>query len=366
MPFDPEPALINTVSVKQVGGRPLGISTAVWSALFRSTRAVIDGRVPTDRSTKYLLTTRLNANKELIAVAFEPADHSTQQFTELIKFLVKKEYVILSSRRKFAPTHSPFPSRHGLIFPWGQHPPSSAPGKDLYLIPLRPSQPLPEFIELLDHVQIPKRRDKDMLIGVFVLIKGKIVVPPTPVVEKPALAAPPMQQPPLQSDAISSFLSSMGGIGSLPPNLPAGVPVGVNAAPGPGVPGIFPPTQAPTPRMPYAYSQPPSASPLGVPPPTTAVPPADALNALSSSLLNMSQDQISLILKGLSMANATPPPANSNARPAPLPPTWNVAPPPANAAYSNATNGPSYNSYGSSLRSPTHPPYARSLQRFMS
>jgi hypothetical protein len=91
MPLDPNPPLINTVSVKQAGGRPLGASWAVWSTLFKSGRALIEGRVPTDRSTKYLLTTRLNSSKELIVVLFEPTEASKGKFTELFDFLIKKE-----------------------------------------------------------------------------------------------------------------------------------------------------------------------------------------------------------------------------------------------------------------------------------
>lgn len=91
MPLDPNPALINKVAVKQVGGRPLGTSPTIWSLLFKGGRALIEGRVPTERSTKYLLTTRLNSSKELVAVLFEPMDASKGKFTELIDFLIKKE-----------------------------------------------------------------------------------------------------------------------------------------------------------------------------------------------------------------------------------------------------------------------------------
>jgi hypothetical protein len=91
MPLDPNPPLINTVTVKQTGGRPLGTSQAVWSTLFKNSRALIEGRVPTDRSTKYLLTTRLNSSKELIVVLFEPTEASKGKFAELFDFLIKKE-----------------------------------------------------------------------------------------------------------------------------------------------------------------------------------------------------------------------------------------------------------------------------------
>lgn len=91
MPLDPNPALVINAAVRQVGGRPLGTSGAVWNILFKSNKALIEGRVPTDRSTKYLVTTRLNSNKELIVVTFNAAEDSKAKFDELFDFLVKKE-----------------------------------------------------------------------------------------------------------------------------------------------------------------------------------------------------------------------------------------------------------------------------------
>jgi hypothetical protein len=91
MPLDPNPPLSLNADVRQVGGRPLGTSNAVWSILFKSTKALVEGRVPTNRSTKYLVTTRLNANKELIVVTFNPTKGTKSKFAELFEFLMKKE-----------------------------------------------------------------------------------------------------------------------------------------------------------------------------------------------------------------------------------------------------------------------------------
>ena len=95
MPLDPEPPLVNKVSVRQVGGRTFGSSPTVWNQLLKSNKAVIDGRVPTDRSTKYLMTTRLNSSKELIVVAFEASEGSQTRFNELFDFLIKKELSLI-------------------------------------------------------------------------------------------------------------------------------------------------------------------------------------------------------------------------------------------------------------------------------
>lgn len=319
MPLDPKPALINKVNVRQVGGRRFGSSPTVWNQLFKSTKAVIDGRVPTDRSTKYLVTTRLNASKELIVVAFETSEGSPEKFTELFDFLINKD-------------------RHGLVFPWGAKPSSSAPGKDMYIIPLQASKPLPEFIDLLDHVQIPRKRVKNMLLGVFVLGKGKIVVPtPQPAVKSVESPAPvPAAPPPLSNDAISSLFSTLST--TAPPTMPYNV--GAQA-----IPPMMPPMSS-GPSYPFAPPVPMSAPP---PPPIAAPPASDALTALTSSIKNMTPEQINLILKGLSMAGPPPPPPPSTQ------PSW---PPPGvpvgNSGFPPIPLGP--DSYPSPSRSPPRGP----------
>lgn len=70
------------------------------------------------------------------------------------------------------------------------------------MIPLRQSEPLPEFVELLDELKLPKIRDRDCLLGVWILNKGKLAVlpgasqpPPVPTVSLPTQ---PQLQPQLQ------------------------------------------------------------------------------------------------------------------------------------------------------------------------
>ncbi|KAG8785843.1 hypothetical protein FRC15_000606 [Serendipita sp. 397] len=354
MPLDPKPALINDVTVQQVGGRPFGTSPTVWDNLFKSKKTLIEGRVPTDRSIKYLMTTRLNSSKELVVVLFTPTESSKEKFTELFDFLVAKD-------------------RHGLVFPWGAHPPPTAPGKDLYLIPLEASKPLPEFIDLLDHVQIPKQRDENLLLGVFVLSKGKIVVPPsTPSftvapndaqnkLPTPAatVLSPQQQQsaPMMHNDAVASLFSTLGngngnGLAGLPyPAAPSGVnptaPLFPNMSPLPLASSATAPntTTGGIPSLMYPYTLPP-------PPPPAPIPPVDAFSSLASSLQNLSAEQIDLILKGLSM---TTPAAATTPQQPPPPQNW----PPASAMYPPPPpQHPRQNdSYGQSTRSP---PYGHS------
>jgi hypothetical protein len=222
-------------------------------------------------------------------------------------------------------------------------PPSGAPGKDLYLIPLQASRPLPEFIDLLDHVQIPKKRDENMLLGVFVLSKGKIVVPtPTPIIDTPALVAPmPTAPQPLQNSTISSLFSALG---SAPQAMLPGVGTGMSTMPITGLQQMSHQIQAP--GLAYPYSQ----APTLVPPSTITPPSASALDALSSSIKNMTPEQINLILKGLSMANAAAP----NPPPMAVPPLapWPGAPPHPNAMYGGTPMPTNYPPYVSPSRSP--------------
>jgi hypothetical protein len=198
----------------------------------------------------------------------------------------------------------------------------------MYLIPLPAREPLPEFIDLLDHVTIPKRRHENMLVGVFILNKGRIVVPPplqpatsaTNITSSDYSAGPAAApQPLLQNEAISSLFST------LSTGPPPAMPFGLSGPPAP--PGLG-----------YPYPPP----PMVAPPPAVA-PPADALSALTSSIKSMTPDQINIILKGLTMAN--PPPSA---------PSWaSSGIPAANPAYPSATVV-GHESYPSPSRSPRY------------
>lgn len=91
MPRDNNAPLAPGVSARQVGGRTLDLNSGLWNALFPSTAARIDGRVPVDKSSPYLVSMRLNSAKELVAVCFVPtSDNERQKYDELISFLLGK------------------------------------------------------------------------------------------------------------------------------------------------------------------------------------------------------------------------------------------------------------------------------------
>lgn len=217
MPLDSTIPQEVDVKARQAGGRKLEADSLLWKTLFPVDHLRIDGRVPVDKSAQYLTQSRLNSSRELIAVVFFPdSEASATSFDLLSKYLIGKGCVLLvyffeSDTDKESP-----PRRHGLIFPWGHRPKEHHPGRELYIIPLLASEPLPEFIELMDDLQLPKIRKHNYMIGVWVLTMGKLapplnvpistppVLPPTLIstISPSAVAADvshqiPQQQPPL-------------------------------------------------------------------------------------------------------------------------------------------------------------------------
>lgn len=79
-------------------------------------------------------------------------------------------------------------SRHAVVHPWGPNPGPEAPGKELYLIPILPHETLPDYVEILDLVKFPKQREEKMLLGVFVLNRGKFSERIPPVTQVPSAA----------------------------------------------------------------------------------------------------------------------------------------------------------------------------------
>lgn len=125
------------------------------------------------------------------------------------------------------------------------------PGRELYIIPLRSTERLPDYLELLDDLRLPKSRTSDLLVGIWILNKGKLVPPPVapimgPVLPVPA-SQPPQSQPPLQS-------------------------------------------------VPIPQVNPPLAAPLQIPP-----------DVLAAEVATLTPEQIQLMLRTLSATNALPP-----------------------------------------------------------
>ncbi|KAF8315381.1 hypothetical protein DL93DRAFT_2112272 [Clavulina sp. PMI_390] len=141
------------VDAHLLGGRPLDFNDAAfWQNLFRSPILTIEGRVPIPASESYLLNSRLNSGRELVAVDFVPQTPDSQSsYEELCNGLLAK-------------------NRHAVVFPWGNPPRPTAPGKELYLVPLQPSNN-PEYLQMLDHMALSVTRTTTILVGIFILHK---------------------------------------------------------------------------------------------------------------------------------------------------------------------------------------------------
>ncbi|KAI9509768.1 hypothetical protein F5148DRAFT_1298712 [Russula earlei] len=174
MPVDSSAPQELTVIARQIGGRGLAADSPLWRTLFPLGHLRIDGRVAVGSSTEYLLASRLNSAKELIAVAWTPVSGADMAALKALStFLIKKD-------------------RHGLIFPWGSR--GREWGRELYVIPLLSSHTLPDYLELLDDLRLPKTRSADCLVGIWVLNRGRLVAPPPPAPLQPAaLVLPPTQ-----------------------------------------------------------------------------------------------------------------------------------------------------------------------------
>jgi hypothetical protein len=88
--MDPDPPLVNKVTMRQVGGRPLGSSKTVWNQMLKSSEAIIDSRVRVDAGGKYLVSSRMNAGKELVVVAFDTLEESRSRLSLLYDSLFTK------------------------------------------------------------------------------------------------------------------------------------------------------------------------------------------------------------------------------------------------------------------------------------
>ncbi|QSL65957.1 hypothetical protein MERGE_003094 [Pneumocystis wakefieldiae] len=128
--------------------------TRPWSEILQD-KIIIDGRISMDKSAEYLCQQKFSSTKELIVISFRP------QSKELLSSF-EKLYNYFYSRK-----------RYGVIKP------TASAVKDAYLIPLSPTDQLPEFIQLMDEVHIPnEKRTEKCIFGIFVVNKISNAVPP--------------------------------------------------------------------------------------------------------------------------------------------------------------------------------------------
>lgn len=295
MPIDSAVPQELRVDARQIGGRGLSSDSPLWRTLFPIDHLRIDGRVAVGSSAQYLLASRLNSAKELLAVAWTPVSDADMAVLQTLKtFLINKD-------------------RHGLIFPWGSR--GREWGRELYVVPLPSSHPLPDYIELLDDMRLPRTRSADCLVGIWVLNRGRLAAPPPP----PQPLAPAVITPsaPALPPALASALASIMPAGAIfPPNVTAPTQAAVAAALS-HLPPAIPTTNA----LPLGSLHPPAPQfPLmgGAPPPSMSA--AD----LAAQVAALSPEQIQAMLVTLQQQ----PPPQPQHPPSHPPPTLRAAPPP--------------------------------------
>ena len=91
MPTDSSVSRELRVIARQIGGRGLAFDSPLWRTLFPLDHLRIDGRVAVDSSAQYLVASRLNSAKELIAVAWTPvSDADMAALKTVSSFLMNK------------------------------------------------------------------------------------------------------------------------------------------------------------------------------------------------------------------------------------------------------------------------------------
>jgi len=107
-------------------------------------------------------------------------------------------------------------SRHGIYLPFGNGrvPPGAA--KEVYLVPLRPSDPSPDFTDLIDGYNLPSTRPFHMFLGVFIITKETTTMSPSVSQNSSIMPAPVRFNPPpmptaamIENDKLKALMASL-------------------------------------------------------------------------------------------------------------------------------------------------------------
>ena len=154
-----------------VGG-PHSVTDLPWSNILPQ-HLVIDGRIPIETTTKYLDAQRSSSTKNVIAIQLDAAEDSHKE-------MHNKLYQYFHDRQRYGVLQI----QSNIV-------------KDAYLVPLAPSQPIPDQIELMDSHDIPRTRTEPYLLAILVIQKS---IPhellKSPATFSPGITAPPATSPP--------------------------------------------------------------------------------------------------------------------------------------------------------------------------
>jgi Transcription factor S-II (TFIIS), central domain/SPOC domain/PHD-finger len=154
-----------------VGG-PLSVTDLPWSNILPP-RLVIDGRIPIDTTTKYLDAQRSSSTKNVIVIQIDAAEDSDKEMHRKLfqYFHERQRYGVLQIQSNIV--------------------------KDAYLVPLSPTETIPQQIELMDSHEIPKTRTEPYLLAFLVIQKiVPIEISRSPPSFSPGKSAPPATSPP--------------------------------------------------------------------------------------------------------------------------------------------------------------------------
>ncbi|GAA5931899.1 hypothetical protein JCM3775_000073 [Rhodotorula graminis] len=298
----------------QVGGRPLGSALGTWRKLLPKGLTTA-GRIPTPTAQKYLVDCALAPTRELVILALLPdlTGPSTQfpHKPAADKCLAKHQHIVDQYVRR---------DRIGVV-----QPPKELGKlvKDIYIVPLRNGDDLPDFVELVDEHIVPpsRKRDKDLVLAVLVVQKGVLpTVQPAPL----AVTTPPPAPPP--SSTSTSFVSAppAAPLAVGPAPLPAGPPSFPSSFAGspfphhpPGPPSAHPPYSPPA-HVAYGAPPPPFGAPPPPAPPSTAAPPAFDPVAMQSLLAQVNPDTLNSLLANPALLNGIPGFGAPSSAPAPV------------------------------------------------
>lgn len=127
-------------TAKQVGGREIE-SDFEWEELLPAVLS-IDGRIPPDRVHPYLQNMCELATHDILLIEFTPDDQTDFRIV-YDYFHSKQRYAVIGN--KFIRV------------------------KDMYLVPVAKDEPLPPFLEMVEHRLAARQRPEDILLGVMIV-----------------------------------------------------------------------------------------------------------------------------------------------------------------------------------------------------
>ena len=251
-------------SIRQVAGRSLVPDPWVWSYFFPAPHSVIEGRLPSNSATDYLLQVMNSPRTQIVVFALE-ADSGTDSEAYQNEFVRMLDH--FQSKGRWGVLHKSTRAKGTIL-------------KDIYLVPLRKTDAIPVWLDMIETDALGQawsnQRDRDLFLIPAVILRDSIEAEATRNQEREARAsvsnATPVPPPPatasttvadsttdnvkISTQALQDLLRSIGrssnSMASPNPGVPASSPIppsgwGADARPPmPGPPPRPPPSMLST------------------------------------------------------------------------------------------------------------------------